>query len=88
MEECPRNVLKIEDGALTYDNVENCSTCRTCQRLSEKDDNAITIDFEEGKYIFKIETDGSLEPVEVLTIACDILSEKADNIINFVNEEE
>lgn len=88
VEECPRNVLQIEDDALTYNNVENCSTCRTCQRLSEKDDNAITIDFEEGKYIFKIETDGSLEPLEVLTIACDILSEKADNIINFVNEEE
>ena len=44
--------------------------------------------FEENKYIFNLETDGSLTPVEVLTIACDILSEKADNIINFVNEEE
>ena len=88
VEECPRNVLKIENDTLVTDNIENCSTCRTCQRLSEKDDNAITIDFEEGKYIFKIETDGSLEPLEVLTIACDILSQKADNIINFVNEEE
>ena len=46
------------------------------------------LDFEESKYIFKIETDGSLKPFDVLTIACDILSEKADNIINFVNEEE
>ena len=48
----------------------------------------IVVDFEESKYIFKIETDGSLKPFDVLTIACDILSEKADNIINFVNEEE
>jgi DNA-directed RNA polymerase subunit D len=55
----------------------------------KKDDNAITISFEEGKYIFKLETDGSLEPFEVLTLACDILSGKADNIKNFVmNEEE
>ena len=51
--------------------------------------NAINVSFEEGKYIFKLETDGSLEPLEVLTIACDILSEKADNLIDFVmNEEE
>lgn len=88
VDECPRNVLKIEDDKLVADNIENCSTCRTCQRLSQKDDDAIVVDFEEGKYIFKIETDGSLKPLEVLTIACDILSEKADNIINFVNEEE
>ncbi|OED29754.1 DNA-directed RNA polymerase subunit D [Methanosphaera sp. WGK6] len=88
VEECPRNVLQMENDSLVVDNVEKCSTCRTCQRLSEKDDNAIVVDFETGKYIFKIETDGSLKPLEVLTMACDILSEKADNIINFVNEEE
>lgn len=88
VDECPRNVLQIKDDTLVVENIENCSTCRTCQKLSEKDDNAIVVDFEESKYIFKIETDGSLKPFDVLTIACDILSEKADNIINFVNEEE
>lgn len=88
VEECPRNVLSIDGDELAIGDIENCSTCRTCQRLSEKDDNAIVVDFEENKYIFNLETDGSLTPVEVLTIACDILSEKADNIINFVNEEE
>lgn len=88
VEECPRNVLAIENDELVVVDIENCSTCRTCQRLSAKDDNAIQVGFEENKYIFKIETDGSLTPLEVLTIACDILSEKADNIINFMNEEE
>jgi DNA-directed RNA polymerase subunit D len=88
VEECPRKVLTLEGDNLVVNNIENCSTCRTCQRLSQKDDDAIVVDFEENKYIFKIETDGSLTPLEVLTIACDILSEKADNIINFVNEEE
>ena len=88
VDECPRNVLIAEDEKSVVNDIENCSTCRTCQRLSEKDDNAITVDFEEGKYIFKIETDGSLTPSEVLSIACDILIKKADNIINFVNEEE
>ncbi len=86
--ECPRNVLENQDDKLVVTNIENCSTCRTCQRLSQKDDDAIKVDFVEGKYIFKMETDGSLKPIEVLTIACDILSKKADNIINFVNEEE
>ena len=89
VEECPRGVLHIEDDQLVVQDVYKCSTCKTCERLSEKDDNAITVSFEEGKYIFKLETDGSLEPLEVLTIACDILSEKADNLIDFVmNEEE
>ena len=89
VDNCPRNVLKVEDDKLVISDVEKCSTCRTCQELSKRDDNAIFIDFEDQKYIFKLETDGSLKPEEVLTIACDILSEKADNIINFVmNEEE
>lgn len=88
VEECPRNVLQIEDDTLVAKDVANCSTCRTCQRLSEKDDEAIIVTFEENKYIFKLETDGSLEPLEVLTIACDTLSEKADDIIEFVKNEE
>jgi DNA-directed RNA polymerase subunit D len=81
---CPRNVLEIVDDKLTINNVEECSTCKTCQRKCE--DNAITIGHVDQKYIFKIETDGSLEPLEVLTIACDILSEKADKIIEFCDE--
>ncbi|AWX31889.1 MAG: DNA-directed RNA polymerase subunit D [Methanosphaera sp.] len=89
VEECPRGVLQVEDDELVAKNEFNCSTCRTCQRLSEKDDNAIVVDFVEGKYVFNMETDGSLTPETILTIACDILSEKADKLINFVmNEEE
>ncbi len=88
VDECPRNVFANIDGKLEVVDIENCSTCKTCQNLSQKDDDAIIVDFEKGKYIFKMETDGSLKPKEVLTLACDLLSEKADNIINFVNEEE
>lgn len=73
---------------LLVEDIENCSTCRTCQHISKEDDNAVDVGFEENKYIFKIETDGSLSLVEVLRRACDVLTQKADNIINFVNEEE
>jgi DNA-directed RNA polymerase subunit D len=55
--------------------------CKTCVRECSTD--AITVEGEEGKYIFRIETDGSLSPEEVLKRACDILSDKSDNIIEF-----
>ena len=55
--------------------------CKTCVRGCESD--AITVEGEEGKYIFRIETDGSLSPEEVLGRACDILSEKSNKIIEF-----
>ncbi|RAP50933.1 MAG: DNA-directed RNA polymerase subunit D [Methanosphaera sp. rholeuAM74] len=85
---CPRKVLAIERARLVARDITKCSTCRECERYSHKDDDAITVGFEEGKYIFNLETDGSLTPLEVLTMACDILSEKADRIIDFMNEEE
>ena len=64
--------------------LENCSMCRTC--VKDCQNNAITVEIVEDKFIFRIQTDGSLSPIEVLTRACDILSEKADKIVTFCEE--
>lgn len=82
-EECPRNILEYneEENKITITDIENCSSCKTCMRKCEQD--SIHIDAQEGKFIFKIETDGSLSPEEVLANACDILSEKSDEILAF-----
>lgn len=39
--------------------------------------------YEEGKFIFRIETDGSVDPRDVLLKACDILRDKAERVITF-----
>lgn len=83
VEECPRGILEFDDenNKVNILDIENCSMCKTCAKGCESD--AITVEGQEGKFIFKIETDGSLPPEEVLTRACDILSGKTDQIIEF-----
>lgn len=83
VEECPRGILEFDEknNKVTILDIENCSMCKTCAKGCESD--AITVEGQEGKFIFRIETDGSLPPEEVLTRACDILSGKTDQIIEF-----
>ncbi|SCG85905.1 DNA-directed RNA polymerase subunit D [Methanobacterium congolense] len=80
---CPRGILEFDEkkNEVKILDIENCSTCKTCVNTCES--GAITVESEEGKFIFRIETDGSLSPEEILTRACDILSEKSDKIIEF-----
>jgi DNA-directed RNA polymerase subunit D len=82
--ECPRGVYEFDEkkNLVKVVDVENCSMCKTCVRGCEA--KAITVEGEEGKYIFRMETDGSLSPEEVLRRACDILSAKSDKIIEFI----
>jgi len=86
-EECPRGVLEFdekEDQILVVD-PENCNMCKTCMKDCEVE--AITVEGLEDKFIFTIETDGSLKPEEVISKACDILALKSDKIIKFTKGE-
>ncbi|KZX11592.1 DNA-directed RNA polymerase subunit D [Methanobrevibacter filiformis] len=86
VEACPRNILKRNKKTkkVTVQNIENCSMCGSCVRASEN--NAINVGFKENTFIFRIETDGSIPPEEVLLNACDVLNEKADKIITFCKD--
>jgi DNA-directed RNA polymerase subunit D len=55
--------------------------CKACVRADEND--YINIEFEPENFIFRIETDGSMPPEEVLSKACDVLTDKADKFITF-----
>ncbi len=83
VEACPRGVLDFDekDEQVNVVDIENCSMCKSCIRAC--DNQNINVSYVEGDFIFTIETDGSMPPEEVLSKACDILSEKADKIITF-----
>ena len=80
---CPRGILKSDRRSkkLKILDIEDCSMCKSCVRADEND--YISIEFEPNNFIFKIETDGSMPPEEVLLKACDVLSDKADKFIKF-----
>ncbi|MDR2623794.1 MAG: DNA-directed RNA polymerase subunit D [Methanobrevibacter sp.] len=83
VEVCPNDILKLNKNTKKPEvqNIENCTLCRSCVRASEND--AIDVGYEKNKIIFKIETDGSMTPKEVLLKACDVLNSKADKFIEF-----
>ncbi len=75
---CPRGILEEGPERPKVVNIEDCAMCKTCMRACDRE--AIKVGYKEGSFIFKMETDGSMPPEEVLERACDILMEKADNI--------
>ena len=83
---CPRGVLEAdkEEGRIDIVDIENCSLCKTCVRTAKAyDSKFINVGYRENDFIFKIETDGSMPPKEVLLKACDVLDSKADEFITF-----
>ncbi|MBM4240102.1 MAG: DNA-directed RNA polymerase subunit D [Euryarchaeota archaeon] len=85
-EECPRGVLEFDEkkNKIKIVDLENCSMCKTCMSICEA--GAIEVMPHEGKFIFRIETDGSLSPEEVLTSAGDILAGKSEKVVTFCKE--
>lgn len=86
---CPRGVLKSDKRAkkIKILDIENCSMCKSCVRASQNNGlNYINVVCHENDFIFKIETDGSMPPKEVLLQACDKLGEKAEKFIRFSEE--
>ncbi|MCC7553445.1 MAG: DNA-directed RNA polymerase subunit D [Methanobacteriaceae archaeon] len=80
---CPRGILKGDRRSkkIKILDIEDCSMCKSCVRASVN--NYINVGYQENNFIFKIETDGSMTPKEVLLKACDELGEKSDKFIKF-----
>ena len=83
---CPRGVLKSDRRSkkIKILDIENCAMCKSCVRASTN--GYINVGYRENDFIFRIETDGSMPPKEVLLKACEVLGEKADKFIRFSEE--
>lgn len=83
VEACPRGILKADKRSkkIKVNNIENCSMCKSCVRASEN--GYVNVGYEKNNFIFRLETDGSMAPEEVLIKACDVLTEKAEKFITF-----
>ncbi len=84
---CPKNILKAdkENKKVEVTDIEECNLCKACVRAdkNETDNKFINVGYHENDFIFKIETDGSVPPKEVLLRACDVLDKKADEFAAF-----
>ncbi|MHA1382511.1 MAG: DNA-directed RNA polymerase subunit D [Candidatus Helarchaeota archaeon] len=73
-EECPRNVIKIEDDRIFIQNMLDCSICKICENVCEE--NAIKIGWNRKNCIFKLESTGALPAEKIVIQAATILKEK------------
>lgn len=92
VDECPRNVLavrgkKVEvvDGKLP-----DCSMCKLCEKACLAsgigDESAIRITAEKDRYIFVVESDGSLPVKEIMNRALLFIKEQSDELEHQLGE--
>lgn len=83
LEYCPVNVLERKGDKVVVAAPENCTLCNSCAEVCEL--NAIEIGHEENKFIFKMETDGSLFAKEALLYALKHLEASFEDIVGTVD---
>jgi DNA-directed RNA polymerase subunit D len=92
VDECPRNVLEAERGKLKVieGRQEFCSLCKLCERVCLAggigDEPAIHIGAAENRFIFVVESDGSLPVREIIERALQYIQKKSDDLVDVMNE--
>lgn len=76
VEVCPEDILKEEDGELIVTDIEKCTMCNAC---AEKCPNGIEVEGDSSKYIFRIESTGSIPPKKAVMKSLNILKEKCED---------
>lgn len=73
---CPRDVYSISKKALKIQNPEACILCRTCEHEDIGGKDAIKVNADTGRYFFKFETDGAVDPGTAVRYALNVLDKK------------
>lgn len=73
---CPRKILKWEKNELVVTDVLKCTLCGTCMKGAGMPKGAVTAKQVVGKFIFFIESSGSMPPERILTQGIKIFQEK------------
>ncbi len=76
IEACPEDILESENGELKVTDIEKCTMCEAC---SDACPEAIEVDGDPTKFIFRIESTGAISPDRVVREALEVLKEKCDD---------
>jgi DNA-directed RNA polymerase subunit D len=92
VEECPRGILEVKGKKVQVvsGKAPECSMCRLCERACLStgigDKPAITISAEGDRFIYMVESDGSLPVKEIMNRALLYLKEQADTLEHQLGE--
>lgn len=82
VEACPRELLAIEEGKVVVKDIEACTLCRACAQACEEE--AINVKGDPTRFIFTIESNGSLPALEIFREACREISKKAEKMVSLL----
>jgi len=74
VEVCPPGILQPSDGKVVVGEVDKCILCRMCEKACKR--RAVTVSFDDSRFIFRVESHGSLKPEQLFLQAVEILAEK------------
>jgi DNA-directed RNA polymerase subunit D len=86
VDECPRTILAVRGKKVEVieGKLPDCSMCRLCERVCLAsgigEEPAITISAEKDRYIFVVESDGSLPVKEIMDRALQYIREESDEL--------
>ncbi len=77
---CPRDVFERVDDKVTVARPEECILCGKCVEVCELD--AVKVDGDDTKFVFRFETDGAVTAKEALEYALKLLADKSEELRN------
>jgi DNA-directed RNA polymerase subunit D len=92
VDECPRHVLETGQGRVRViaGREEFCSLCRLCERACLAggigSEAAIHINADANRFIFVVESDGSMPVREIIERALQYIQKASDDLVDVMNE--
>lgn len=74
MKSCPKNAIKIDGEKVSV--TMDCDLCKECVKVARPKDT-LTIEGDNSRFIFNVESISGLKPEEIVFSAVDILKQKA-----------
>ena len=71
---CPINIIKLAEGKPVVSDITLCTMCKGCQEACPP--KAIRVEGDSTRFIFRIESMGSMSPQQILVKAMEVLEEK------------
>lgn len=92
VEVCPKNILEVKGGKITVKEGGDiaCSLCRLCEQACLNsgigEEAAIHVTMDDKRFIFSMESDGSLPAVEIIKQGLLYLKTQSDELLDALSE--